>query len=127
MSYTIQPWLSVHNGIQALEFYKLAFDAIETYRLDAPGEMVVARLSVNGAEFWLSSESSEDGSSNAESSKGGTVRMILIVDNPEQVFDKALKAGARQVYPVSESHGWKIGRLADPFGHHWEIGHIISH
>jgi PhnB protein len=31
-------------------------------------------------------------------------------------------AGAHVVYPVTEEHGWRVGRIADPFGHQWEIG-----
>jgi PhnB protein len=54
---TIAPWLSVRNSAKAVEFYKAAFAAKEVYRLEDPGGSVVARLSVNGAEFWLSDES----------------------------------------------------------------------
>jgi PhnB protein len=126
MSYSIQPWLSVRNSKNALEFYKQAFDAIETYRLDTSDETVVAKLSINGAEFWLSDESPDFGNFSPETIGGGTIRMILIVTNPEKVFDRALKAGASQVFPIGEEHGWKLGRIVDPFGHHWEIGHPID-
>ena len=126
MSYSIQPWLSVRDGKKALAFYKQAFNAIETYRLDTPDESVVARLSVNGAEFWLSDESPGSGNYSPESLNGGTVRMILIAEDPEIIFERALKAGATEVFPVGEEHGWKLGRIVDPFGHHWEIGHPLK-
>jgi PhnB protein len=125
MSHSIQPWLSVRNSKKALAFYKLAFDAIEIYRMDAPDESVVAKLSINGAEFWLSDESPDFGNFSPETLNGGTVRMIVIVDDPEILFNKALKAGATQVFPIGEGHGWKLGRIVDPFGHHWEIGHPL--
>ena len=64
---SIAPWLSVRNGAQAVEFYKSAFGATEVYRLDVPGGGVVARLSVDGAEFWLSDESPEHGNFSPES------------------------------------------------------------
>jgi PhnB protein len=48
--------------------------------------------------------------------------MVLIVPNPDAVFLTALKAGASEVFPVGEEHGWRLGRVVDPFGHHWEIG-----
>lgn len=86
---------------------------------------VVARLSVDGAEFWVSEESTEHGNFSPESAGGVCVRMILAVADPDSVFAQALRAGASQVYPVSEGHGWRVGRLADPFGHHWEIGRQI--
>ncbi len=53
---------------------------------------------------------------------GATSRMILTVPDPDAVFAQALAAGAREVFPVAEEHGWRIGRVADPYGHHWEIG-----
>ncbi|SRR5258706_12486550 len=126
MSYSIQPWLSVRNSKKALEFYKQAFGAIETYRLDTSDESVVAKLSVNGAEFWLSDESPDFGNFSPQTLNGGTVRMILIAEDPERLFNKALETGATQVFPISEGHGWKLGRIVDPFGHHWEIGHPIK-
>ena len=125
MSYSIQPWLSVRNSKRALEFYKSAFGAIETYRLDTSDETVVAKLSINGAEFWLNDESPDFGNFSPETLGGSTARMILIVREPEIVFNKALEAGALQVFPVAEEHGWKLGRIVDPFGHHWEIGHPL--
>jgi PhnB protein len=125
MSYSIQPWLSVRNSKKALEFYKKAFNAVETYRLDTSDETVVAKLSINGAEFWLSDESPDFGNFSPETLRGSTTRMILIVTEPEKVFNKALEAGASQVFPVGEEHGWRLGRIVDPFGHHWEIGHPV--
>jgi PhnB protein len=114
--------LSVRNGAQAVEFYKSAFGATEVYRLDVPGGGVVARLSVDGAEFWLSGESPDHASLSPESPAGGSIRMILTVTDPDAVFAQALAAGASEVFPVGEEHGWRLGRLVDPFGHHWEIG-----
>src|SRR5271168_1379847 len=73
---TIAPFLSVRNGAQAVEFYKSAFRATEAFRLDAPDGAVVARLSVDGAEFWLSDESPEHGNFSPQSIGGSTVRMI---------------------------------------------------
>lgn len=123
---TIAPWLSVRNGAQAVEFYKAAFRALEAFRLEDARGSVVARLSVNGAEFWLSDESPEHGNFSPESLGGATTRMILTVADPDAVFAHALEAGASQVTAVSEGHGWRVGRIADPFGHHWEIGRPLA-
>jgi PhnB protein len=119
---TIAPWLTVLNGEEAVSFYKTAFDAVETYRLETPGGLIV-RLSVNGAEFWVSG--SED-VSKVQILGGSSIRMILTVDDPDSFFAKALKAGASEVFPVGEEHGWRLGRLVDPFGLHWEIGYPLS-
>ena len=123
---TIAPWLSVQNGARAVDFYKSAFGANEVYRLEDPSGAVVARLSVDGAEFWLSGESPQDGKFGPESSGGGSVRMILTVADPDAVFAQAVRAGATEVFPVDEEHGWRLGRVVDPFGFHWEIGRPVA-
>ncbi len=120
---TIAPWLTVQNGEEAVSFYKTAFDAVETYRLETPGGLIV-RLSVNGAEFWISGSS--DDAPSAQLLGGDSIRMILTVDDPDIFFAKALKAGASEVFPLGEEHGWRLGRLVDPFGLHWEIGYQLS-
>ena len=88
---------------------------------------MVARLSVQGAEFWLADESPEHGNVSPETGgAGAAVRIILTVADPDAVFTQAVAAGAREVYPVSEGHGWRVGRIVDPFGHHWEIGRELE-
>ena len=126
ISTSIAPWLSVRNSSQAVEFYKAAFGAIEVYRLEDPGGSVVARLSVDGAEFWVADESPEHFNFSPQSLAGSTVRIILTVSDPDSMFKRALTAGASQVYAVSEGHGWRVGRVVDPYGHHWEIGREIG-
>ena len=118
---TIAPWLSVRGGARAVKFYKSAFGAKELFRI-GDAESVVARLSIEGAEFWLSDESPEHHNYSPESLGGITIRIILTVADPDGVFARAIRAGAKEVYPVAEQHDWRIGRVVDPFGHHWEIG-----
>ena len=126
IAYAVAPMLSVRNGARAVEFYKSAFGATEAFRIESPDGAVVARLSVEGAEFWLSDESPEHANYSPESLGGGTVRMILTVPDPDAMFARALAAGARSIVPVKEDYGWRLGRVVDPFGHHWEIGHPLD-
>ena len=123
---SIAPWLSVRDGARALGFYKSAFGATETYHLDGPGGSVIVRLSVEGAEFWVSGDSAGETNTSPEPVGGGSVRIILTVPDPDAVFAQALKAGASAVFPVGEEHGWRLGRLVDPFGLHWEIGRPLG-
>jgi PhnB protein len=118
--------LSVRGGVAAVEFYRSAFGADIVYRIDAPDGAVVARLSSNGAEFWVADESPEHKNFSPETLGGGTVRIILTVDDPDSAFARAVAAGAAVVWPVSNQHGWRMGRVVDPFGHHWEIGKPVS-
>jgi len=119
---SIAPMLSVRRGSKAIEFYKAAFGAGELFRIDAEDGTVVARLSVEEAEFWVADESPEHQNFSPESLGGGTVRMVMIVENPDASFERAVAAGATVVWPVSNQYGWRLGRIVDPFGHHWEIG-----
>jgi PhnB protein len=118
--------LSVRNGAKAIEFYKSAFGATEAFRHDGPDGSVVARLSVDGAEFWVADESPEHQNFSPESLGGGTVRMILVVQDPDSAFQRAVNAGAKVIWPVRNDYGWRLGRVLDPFGHHWEIGKPLS-
>lgn len=118
--------LSVRRGAQAIEFYKTAFGAEIIFRVDAPDGAVVATLSVSGAHFWVADESPEHGNFSPETLEGGTVRMVMIVEDPDAVFQRAVDAGARVVRPMEDQYGWHLGRIVDPYGHHWEIGKPLS-
>jgi PhnB protein len=123
---SVAPMLSIRDGARAVEFYKAAFGATEVFRIEDPSGAVVARLSVDGAEFWLADESPEHGNFSPETLGGGTVRMILTVPDPDASFARAVAAGAREVVAVKNDYGWRLGRVADPFGHHWEIGRPLD-
>ena len=122
----VAPLLSVRRGAQAVEFYKLAFGATEVFRIEDPSGAVVATLAVDGAEFWVADESPEHQNFSPESLGGGTVRMILTVSDPDAMFARAVAAGARVVTAMTNAYGWRLGRVADPFGHHWEIGRPLK-
>jgi PhnB protein len=117
--------LSVRRGREAVEFYKEAFGAVEVYRVggDSQNEAVVSQLLVgDGSSFWVADESPEHSNFSPETLGGGTVRMLLIVDDPDAAIERAVAAGASLVRPAADEHGWRLGRIEDPFGHHWEIG-----
>ena len=122
----IAPMLSVRNGAKAIEFYKAAFGAGELFRLDDESGAVVARLSVGAAEFWVADESPDHLNFSPESLGGGSVRMVMTVEDPDATLKRAVAAGATVVWPVNDQHGWRVGRIVDPFGHHWEIGKPLS-
>jgi predicted O-methyltransferase YrrM/uncharacterized glyoxalase superfamily protein PhnB len=126
MNAEIAPFLSVRRGAAAVEFYKQAFGATELHRIESPDGAVVCQLSVRGATFWVSDESPAHANFSPESLGGGTARMILIVSDPDAAFAEAVTAGAKPVTPVTNAHGWRVGRVVDPYGHHWEIGRPLD-
>jgi PhnB protein len=127
MKTSLSPFLSVRKGASAIDFYKRALGAEESLRLEGEGGEIVARLSVGGADFWIADESPEHRNFSPESLGGGTVRMVLVVDDPDKAFSRAVSAGAAVVWPVEDQpYGWRVGRIVDPFGHHWEIGKPLA-
>jgi len=120
----VSPQLSVRRGREAVEFYKAAFGAVEIYRVGGAeeNEEVVAQLSVGDGSFWVSDEAPENMNFSPESLGGSTVRLLLIVRDPQSVVERAVTLGATEVSPVEEEHGWLLGRIEDPSGHRWEIG-----
>jgi PhnB protein len=121
---SVHAQLSVRRGRAAIDFYKNAFGAVEDYRVGGTDEheAVVAQLSVGETTFWVSDESPEHKNFSPETLGGGTVKMLLVADDPAAAVERAVAAGASEVYPVAEEHGWLLGRIEDPFGHHWEVG-----
>src|SRR5215469_5051593 len=117
----IAPWLSVDDAEAA--FYRDALGAGEHHRFtDHEGVVQVVGLAVDGAEFWVTREPA----ASPRALGGRCVRMILETDEPDAIFARALAAGATAVAPMSDGHGWHIGRLAAPDGHHWEIGRRLE-
>lgn len=106
-----------------MDFYKTDFGADELFRIDGGG---VGQLSVSGAEFWVAEESRENVNFSPASLGGCSVRMLLIVEDPAPMCARAIAAGATEVAPVADAYGWPLGRIVDPFGHHWEIGRRLS-
>jgi PhnB protein len=119
---SIAPLLNVRRGSAAVDFYKAAFGATELFRVTSESGDVVARLSIEGNEFWLADESPSHDNFSPETLTGSTTRIILTVADPDTVFARAIAAGAKQVWPVADQWSWRVGRVVDPFGHHWEIG-----
>jgi PhnB protein len=120
---TISPMLTVRNGVGAIEFYKEAFGAVETGRLQRPDGGVVAEMEIDRATFGLTDEAPAAFNLSPEALGGTSVRINLIVADPDAVAARAVAAGAKVLFPVEDQpYGLRQGRVVDPFGHHWLIG-----
>jgi PhnB protein len=122
---SIQPELWVDRAASAVAFYQAAFDAVVLH-LVGEGEDIVAQLAVGGAAFWVATAGSGAGRFSPAAIGGATSRTLLVVDDPDAVVAQAVGAGAAQASAVADEHGWRIGRVVDPFGHEWEIGRPLG-
>lgn len=123
LSTTLTATLSVRDWPRAFAFYKAAFDATELFSIEGGG---IGQLSIDGAQFWVAEESPEHLNFSPETLGGCSVRMLLIVEDPASVMAAAVAAGATEIRPVEDEHGWRLGRIVDPFGHHWEIARPLG-
>lgn len=121
----IQPELWVDRPREAIAFYQAAFGATVVHQA-GEGEDIVAQLAVGGAYFWVANTDPGRGRFSATAIGGGTSRTLLVTGDLDYVVSAALAAGATVTSPVGEEHGWRLGRITDPFGHHWEIGTPIG-
>jgi PhnB protein len=124
---TITPVLTVRHAVRAVAFYQEAFSALEIYRNTYPDGRIVAEMAVDGARFRVADEAPEASSLSPQALDGTTVRLNLLVADPDGFFERAIAIGASEVAPVADqSYGLRQGRLADPFGHHWLIGRPLA-
>jgi PhnB protein len=118
---SIQPELWVHAPSEALSFYQSAFGATVVHRV-GEGDEIIAQLAVGDAGFWIAPASPSMKRLSPRAIDGATSRTLLVVEDPENVLRRAVAAGATETSPVGDEHGWRLGRIIDPFGHEWEIG-----
>ncbi len=122
---SIQPELWVERAGDALAFYRAAFGAQVIHAVGA-GDDIVAQLRVGEAQFWVSAAAPDRGRFSPSALGGATSRTLLVVEDPDAVVDAAVAAGATEASPVGDEHGWRLGRIVDPFGHEWEVGRPIG-
>lgn len=119
----LTPFLTVRNAAEAIEFYRNAFGATERSRLTTPTGQIVAELALDGQRFSVVDENPDASNLSPQSLGGTSVRVSLIVDDPDAVAARAVAAGATELFPVADQpYGLRQGRVVDPYGHHWLIG-----
>jgi PhnB protein len=120
---TITPMLSVRDAGAAIDFYAAAFGATVVERSDF-GPTTVAELTIEDARFFVVTQDEQRGNVSPQTIEGRTtVRIDLIVDDPDAVAAQAIAAGAREMFAVADQpYGFRQGRVVDPEGHHWLIG-----
>ena len=121
----VQPELWVDRPSEAVAFYERAFGATVLHRV-GEGDDIVAQLGVGDAAFWIAPSSESMKRLSPRAIDGATSRTLLVVDDPDSFARRAVAAGATETSPVGDEHGWRLGRIVDPFGHEWEIGRPLG-
>jgi PhnB protein len=123
----ITPVLTVRHASRAVAFYERAFGAEELHRNTDQDGRIVVEMAIDGARFRVADEAPEAANLSPQALNGTTVRLNLLVADPDGLAVRAIANGAIQVAPVADqSYGLRQGRLADPFGHHWLIGRPLA-
>ena len=123
MKTTLSPALTVHDAAAAAEFYGKAFGAVEHSRQRTPSGQHVIQMSLAGTDLLVVDENAAAFNLSPRTLNGTSVRLNLVVDDPDAATRKAIEAGATEVFPVADQpYGMRQGRVRDPFGHQWLIG-----
>lgn len=121
----IQPELWVDRAAEAIAFYEAAFGARVLHQA-GEGDDIVAQLAVGDAAFWVSPGGASGPRFSPRAIGGTTGRTLLVTDEPDAMFAQAVAAGATAASEMADEHGWRLGRVFDPFGHEWEIGRPLG-
>jgi PhnB protein len=126
------PYMTLKNAAHAIEFYKKAFGAIETFRLVEPsGKIGHAQIAIGNSTIMLADEYPDYDAFSPSTLGGSPVKMHLYVDDVDAVFERAVAAGAKVIRPVEDQfYGDRSGQLSDPFGYTWTVAshqQMLSH
>jgi PhnB protein len=122
---SIEPQLWTDQATAAVTFYEAAFGAVVLHRV-GDGDDIVAQLAVGDARFWVSAADPGMQRFDPKQIAGATGRTLLVADDPAALHARAVDAGATELSPVTDEYGWLLGRIVDPFGHEWELGHPLG-
>ena len=121
--HTATPYLIIKDAARAIEFYKKAFGATEIMRMAEPsGKVTHAEIKIGNSPIMLADEFPEMGARSPQTIGGSPVSIFLYVENVDTLANQAIAAGAKVLMPVQDQFwGDRYGKLADPFGHVWDI------
>jgi PhnB protein len=124
----VTPYLTVTDGVAALDWYTHAFGATEAFRVVGDdGRIGHAEFAIGKARFMLSDEYPEMGVSSPTSLGGSPVALHVSVTAVDELFDRAVAAGATSLLPPADQpHGARHGTLLDPYGHRWMLSQPLE-
>jgi PhnB protein len=119
----VTPYLIVHDGAAAIDYYTSVLGATERMRMGGPeGKVGHAELGIGDSVIMLADEHPEMGARGPKTVGGTPVSMHVYVEDADRVFESAIEAGATSLQPMEDKfYGDRSGSFEDPFGHHWSV------
>jgi PhnB protein len=120
---TISPYLAVDDAAEAIAYYKKAFGAEETVRMEAPdGKIGHAELKIGDSHVMLSDPFPQASTTPPKELGGTSASIFMYVEDVDAVVQQAVGAGATVTMEVEDQFwGDRFGSITDPFGHIWSI------
>jgi PhnB protein len=121
--HTLTPYLAVEDATAAIDFYQRAFGAKERVRMPGPDGMIAhAELEIGDSKVMLADPFPQSSTRPPKELGGTSVGIFVYVENVDEVFQKAVDAGATATMePDDQFWGDRFGSVTDPFGHSWQI------
>lgn len=112
---SLTTYLVLEGCDRAIAFYEKAFGAVELSRLPMPdGTVGHAELKIGDSILMLAEA--------GEHWPKTSAMIVLYVEDCDDVFARAVAAGAEVVEAVSDKfYGDRAGSLRDPFGQRWSV------
>ena len=121
--HTVSPYLAVDDAEKAIEYYKKAFGAEETVRMNGPdGRIGHAELKIGDSHIMLSDPFPQSSTKPPTELGGTSASIFMYVQDVDAVVQKAVDQGATVTMEVEDQFwGDRFGSITDPFGHNWSI------
>jgi PhnB protein len=125
--HSLSPYLRVSHVEHALRFYERAFGAVEDFRRESEGTLLIVVIVIGDSRLMISAHENEPGRIAGGDPRGNGLVLKLYVDDVDAVFDRAIASGAR-VEEAIEDHffGERSGAIVDPFGFTWRVAQFVE-
>ena len=124
----VMPYLTIDGAAKAIDFYREVLGAEERGRMGGPdGKVGHAELTIGDAVIMLADTFPGMGPSAPPALGGSPVTLVVYVEDVDDVFARAIKAGAKEISPVADQfYGDRSGQFEDPFGHRWNVASHVE-
>jgi PhnB protein len=109
----VTPYITVHKPAELIDFVSHAFGAIEHFRATGSAGGMHAEVSIGDSIVMIGG---------AEHIEPMPTAIHLYVPDVDQVYERALEAGAKSLMPVADQpYGERSGGVEDVHGNRWYI------